>query len=84
MQVRLKCFAWAREVTGEEEIAVELPEGGTGAALGARLEERFPVFAGRMESIAVSVNQEFSGDKARIRPGDEVALIPPISGGRRP
>jgi len=82
MQVLLKCFAWAREVTGEEDISVDIPEGGTVADLRARLEERYPVFAGRMESIAVSVNQEFAGDSAPIRPGDEVALIPPISGGR--
>ena len=82
MQVLLKCFAWAREVTGQEEVAIDIPDGGTVADVRARLEERFPVFAGRMESIAVSVNQEFAGDSARIRPGDEVALIPPISGGR--
>ena len=82
MEVRLKCFAWAREVTGEEEIALEIPDGGTVADLRERLAERFPVFAGRMESIAVSVNQEFAGDSLSLSPGDEVALIPPISGGR--
>ncbi|MEK6712060.1 MAG: molybdopterin converting factor subunit 1 [Nitrospinota bacterium] len=81
MEVRVRCFAWAREVAGGEEISVELPEGGTVADLRERLEARFPVLAGRMESIAVSVNQEFAGDSARIRAGDEVALIPPISGG---
>ena len=82
MQLRLKCFAWVREVTGEDEIELDLPEGGTVADLRSRLAERFPVFAGRMESIAVSVNQEFAGDALTISSGDEVALIPPISGGR--
>ncbi len=81
MQVRLKCFAWAREVTGEEEIALEIPEGGTVGDLRSRLAERYPVFAGRMESIAVSVNHEFAGDSLPISPRDELALIPPISGG---
>ncbi|MDA0999557.1 MAG: molybdopterin converting factor subunit 1 [bacterium] len=81
MEVRLKCFAWAREVTGAEEVVLDLPEGGTVADLRAVLEARYPVFEGRMESIAVSVNQEFAGEGTAISAGDEVALIPPISGG---
>jgi molybdopterin converting factor subunit 1 len=81
MQVRLKCFAWAREVTGQEEIEIVCPEDATVGDLREKLAEKYPVFAERMESIAVSVNQEFSGDGVRIAPGDEVALIPPISGG---
>lgn len=81
MQVRVKCFAWAHEVTGQEEVELEVPEGGTVADLRASLAEKFPVFSGRMESIAVSVNHEFAGDSKSISAGDELALIPPISGG---
>lgn len=81
MEVRLKCFAWAREVTGEDEVVLDLPEGGTVADLRAALAARYPVFEGRMESIAISVNQEFAGEKSPISAGDELALIPPISGG---
>ena len=81
MRVKVLCFAWAREVTGEDEIELEIPEGGTVSELRARLEEKYPVFANRMESIAVSVNQEFAGDARGISAGDELALIPPISGG---
>ena len=81
MQVRLKCFAWAREVTGQEEIEIVCPEDATVGDLRNKLAKKYPVFAERMESIAVSVNQEFSGDGVQIAPGDEVALIPPISGG---
>lgn len=81
MQVRLKCFAWAREVTGQDEIEVICPEDATVGDLREVLAEKYPAFAERMESIAVSVNQEFSGDGVQIAPKDEVALIPPISGG---
>ncbi len=81
MIVRVKCFAWAREVTGEEEINLEVPEGATVADLRESLAERFPVFSGRMESIAVSVNQEFAGEGTPVEVGDELGLIPPISGG---
>ncbi len=81
MQVTVKCFAWAREVTGADEIKLEVPEGGTVKELRASLGEKFPAFAERMESIAVSVNQEFAGDSHGVSVGDELALIPPISGG---
>ncbi len=81
MRVKVLCFAWAREVTGEDEIELEIPDGGTVADLRERLGEEFTPFANRMESIAVSVNQEFAGDARGIAAGDELALIPPISGG---
>ena len=81
MRVRVKCFAWACEVTGLDEIELDIPEGGTVGDLREALGEKYPPFAGRMESIAVSVNQEFSGDSRGIEGGDELALIPPISGG---
>ncbi len=81
MEVRLKCFAWAREITGADEIMLEMPEGGTVADLRERLGERFPELAGRRESIAISVDQEFAGDSISLKGGEEVALIPPISGG---
>ena len=82
MEVAVKCFAWAREVTGEDEIVLDVPDGGTVADLRGQLIARYPVFSGRMEAIAVSVNQEFAGDSRSLSPHDEVALIPPISGGR--
>ncbi|MEE9273770.1 MAG: MoaD/ThiS family protein, partial [bacterium] len=81
MEVRLKCFAWAREITGEDEITLEMPEGGTVADLRERLGERYPELAGRMESIAISVVQEFAGDSIPLKGGGEVALMPPWRGG---
>lgn len=81
MQVKVRCFAWAREVTGEDEVELEIPEGATVTDLRAALGEKYPPFAKRMESIAVSVNQEFAGERQGISAGDELALIPPISGG---
>ena len=81
MLVTVKCFAWARDVTGEDEIELEVPESGTVKALRASLAQKFPPFSEKMESIAVSVNQEFAGDSHAVAAGDELALIPPISGG---
>ncbi|WP_347160052.1 molybdopterin converting factor subunit 1 [Pontibacter chitinilyticus] len=36
---------------------------------------------GRLSSMAVAVNSEYAGDDAPLQPGDEIALIPPVSGG---
>jgi molybdopterin converting factor subunit 1 len=81
MLVTVKCFAWAREVTGEDDIELEVPEEGTVKDLRASLTIKYPAFSAKMESIAVSVNQEFAGDSHAVSEGDELALIPPISGG---
>ncbi|MED5580345.1 MAG: MoaD/ThiS family protein [Nitrospinota bacterium] len=81
MLVKVKCFAWAYEVTGSDEIEVEMKESAKVSDLREILSQKFPKFSGRMESIAVSINQEFVGEGAIISSSDEVALIPPISGG---
>jgi len=81
MLVKVKCFAWAYEVTGSDEIEVEMKESAKVSDLREILSQKFPEFSGRMESIAVSINQEFVGEGAIISSSDEVALIPPISGG---
>ena len=81
MLITVKCFAWAREVTGEDDIELDVPEIGTVKDLRASLAQKYPVFFAKMESIAVSVNQEFAGDSHAVAAGDELALIPPISGG---
>ena len=79
MLVKVKCFAWAFEVTGSEEI--EIKESAKVSDLRECLSQKYPQFSGRMESIAVSINQEFAGEGSIISASDEIALIPPISGG---
>lgn len=81
MLIKVKCFAWAYEVTGSEEIEIEIKDLGKVSDLRESLSQKFPEFMGRMESIAVSINQEFAGEGSIISASDEVALIPPISGG---
>lgn len=81
MLIKVKCFAWAYEVTGSEEIEIEIKESGKVSDLRESLSQQFPEFLGRMESIAVSINQEFAGEGSIISASDEIALIPPISGG---
>jgi molybdenum cofactor biosynthesis protein MoaC/molybdopterin converting factor subunit 1 len=82
MQVELRLFAMLRERAGRESVALELPDGATVAdalAAAARepgLEELLPDLP-----VRVAVNREYASDDAPIAPGDELALIPPVSGG---
>ncbi len=81
MNVTVKLFARAREVAGAAEVRVEVPEGVTVGALRERLRQDYPRLAGLLPRCVVAVAAEYADDAAVVREGDEVALIPPVSGG---
>ncbi len=76
MQVCVKLFAMLRERAGREEIELELPEGALVADALARVED----IAGGL-TLVMAVNREYADAGAALCPGDELALIPPVSGG---
>jgi len=77
----MRCFASVRDILGQREIVLDLPAGTTAAGLIDRLILDYPRLAGLAPSLLLAVNQEYA-DKSRIlAEGDEVALIPPVSGG---
>ena len=81
MIVRLKMFAILRERSGVSEMNLELNEGATVAAAMAEVGKRFTPVAGMLIRCAAAVNQEYAKPDARLSDGDELALIPPVSGG---
>ncbi|MGI8780477.1 MAG: molybdenum cofactor biosynthesis protein MoaE [Solirubrobacteraceae bacterium] len=74
MVVPVRLFAGLRERAGSAHLDVDLPDGATVADLLAALE-----LAPR--SCVAAINREYADPAARIAPGDEVALVPPVSGG---
>lgn len=76
MTLDVKLFAMLRERAGSDSVAVELPDGAT---VGDLLGELSPLI-GAMP-VRAAVNREYSAESAELRDGDEVALIPPVSGG---
>ena len=76
MQVRVRLFAALRERAGTAEVELELPEG-------ARVRDALARLGAIADGIpmVMAVNQEYAGPEAELRPGDELALIPPVSGG---
>ena len=83
MRITVKLFASLRERAGVATLVRSVPEGTTAGALLAALEEDLPALraAGR---IALAVNSEYTRAGQPLRDGDELALIPPVSGGCLP
>jgi molybdopterin synthase catalytic subunit len=76
MQVRVRLFATLRERAGASELELELPDG---ALVGDALEHLRELTDG--VPVVMAVNQEYADAQLELHGGDEVALIPPVSGG---
>ena len=81
MRVRVKLFAIVKERAGVAEAAMELPDGATVAAAARALNEKFPAIADFLRRAAYAVNREYVDAATVLRDGDELAVIPPVSGG---
>ena len=81
MHVTVKLFGSVREAVGVKELHVELPEGATAADLRESLARDHPIFEALGARAAVSVNLEVATPRAPLNDGDEVAFLPPVSGG---
>ena len=79
MRVRIRCFAAVRELFAADELTREVDDGTTLADLRRMLEQEFPAFASL--PTAQAVNRDYAEGSQVLRDGDEVAFIPPISGG---
>ncbi len=81
MQVKVRYFGMMKEIAGRDQEVVELGEGSCAGDLFAQLQQRFPKLDSFRGSVALAVNLEYSDGKTVLRDNDEVALIPPVSGG---
>jgi molybdopterin converting factor subunit 1 len=81
MIVTVKLFAAARETTGAEEVILELPDGATIADVKHILSKIFPQIDGLLSRSAIARNQDYALDTDAVAPTDELAVIPPVSGG---
>ena len=80
MRVRVRLFAGMKDRLGAGEILLEdLPPDATVADARAAIESRCPGLRGF--TAAAAVNLEYADASRRLRDGDEVAFIPPVSGG---
>jgi molybdopterin synthase catalytic subunit len=81
VRVQILLFGQLKEVAGRERDTLELPEGARVSDLLTHYAELKPALQPYYDAMAVALNQEYSEAGATLHDGDEVALIPPVSGG---
>jgi MoaE-MoaD fusion protein len=79
MRVRVRLFAQLRERAGASELELDLPDG-------ARVADALEAVAGLAEGLplVMAVNREYAAADHELHPADELALVPPVSGGAPP
>ncbi|MEE2657529.1 MAG: MoaD/ThiS family protein [Candidatus Latescibacterota bacterium] len=68
-------------MAGTAQLEISLAPGATVRDVKAHLIARFPDLAGLASTLAAAVNSEYADEEQVVNPGDEVAFIPPVSGG---
>ena len=81
MNVAVKLFAAARDLAGAPQAVIEAAPGATVGDVRRRLAEQHPQLAPLAARSLLAVNAEYADDATTLSAGDEVALIPPVSGG---
>jgi molybdopterin synthase catalytic subunit len=81
MRITVKLFGAAREAAGSKELSLELPGDARVGDVWAQLVAEYPALEAFENRLAVSVNLEISSRDVQLEDADEVAFLPPVSGG---
>jgi molybdopterin converting factor subunit 1 len=81
MKVKVMFFGGIRDIVGTAEGELEIPSGMTARELIQRYCQDYPLFNSYAASTMIAVNLEFASPDTLIKDGDEIAFIPPVSGG---
>lgn len=81
MRVTVRLFARLRDVTGASELARDVPAGATIRAVWQQLAHEYPDLAPYERSISTAVNADYVRMDHEVHDGDEIAFLPPVSGG---
>lgn len=81
MRVTVHCFARLRDLTGQREWGCDLAPGATVADVWHRLALAFPGVAVMRGAVSCAVNTDFASMETPVHDGDDIAFLPPVSGG---
>ena len=81
MIIKALFFASCRDIVGNREMDLDIEEGARVKELRTELLGNYPRLAALDEVLSIAVNSEYVDDTTVLNPGDEVAFIPPVSGG---
>ncbi|HEY8511905.1 MAG TPA: MoaD/ThiS family protein [Cyclobacteriaceae bacterium] len=78
--LKIKAFGITRDILGGREVELQLNESGTVGDLRSQLSSTYPEVL-QLKSLFIAVNNEYADDHVVLNDTDEIALIPPVSGG---
>lgn len=81
MKIKVRLFARYRELVGNGETNLQLPPGTTVGAFKSQIDNHFPQLKNYSANLLVALNGEFADNSLILKEGDEIALLPPLSGG---
>ncbi len=81
IKVKVKLFAIVRDAAQRGEVTLDLPEDATVATAADRLAADYPATAAHLPRCAFALNFEYTSLAEPLKDGDELAVIPPVSGG---
>lgn len=81
MRVRILLFGMLKDIAGKSSDSMDLPEQASVRDVLASYESAIPRFKDSLPSLAFAVNQQYAKADTTLHDGDEVALLPPVSGG---
>lgn len=81
MHIQVKLFALLREIAGTDAVALEVPEAANAAQALHQLRQQHPALQPYLANVRLALKMNFVDEAARLDEGDELHLIPPVSGG---
>ncbi len=81
MKVKLLLFASLKDIAGRRDLEMELDDGSTLQQVTEKLASLYPEIGRMQNSVRIAINQEFADESIPLNNGDEIAFLPPMSGG---
>ena len=81
MRVRVLFFGVLKEIAGKSADEIDVHDGASVRDVLLHYQSQIPQLKSSLSSIALAVNQQYSGADAKLKANDEIALLPPVSGG---
>ena len=81
MKVKLLLFAALKDIAGRRDLEMELDDGSTLQQVTEKLASLYPEIGRMQNSVRIAINQEFADENSSLNNGDEIAFLPPMSGG---
>ncbi len=81
MRIKVRLFAISKEIAGRNEIIFEVPNQISCQKVLSRLQAEIPALFSILESCFVAINGSYVDKTMGVSEGDEVAILPPVSGG---